>query len=103
MYPMIMADSLLEYSHKDEKYYEDVNPFMYAALKTTGGLFSKSPASVAGWKSLLSREVWKRGQRSAIPLVKDAALTGDMPGKDSSAIFTGYPGTGCQSSSIPGL
>ena len=26
MYPMIMADSLLNKKHKDEKYYEDVNP-----------------------------------------------------------------------------
>ncbi|MBL0271178.1 MAG: L,D-transpeptidase family protein [Chitinophagaceae bacterium] len=89
MYPMIMADSLLNKKHKDEKYYEDVNP-MYAALKKQLGVYFEI-ARLGGWPEIpvIKGSLKKEASDPAIPLVKKRLqLTGDMPGKDSSAIFT---------------
>nr|MBP8243896.1 hypothetical protein [Chitinophagaceae bacterium] len=88
MYPMIMADSLLNKKHKDEKYYEDVNP-MYAALKKQLGVYFEI-ARLGGWPEIpvIKGSLKKEASDLAIPLVKKRLqLTGDMPGKDSSAIF----------------
>ncbi len=89
MYPMNMADSLLNKKHKDEKYYEDVNP-MYAALKKQLGVYFNI-ARIGGWPEIpaIKGTLKKDASDAAIPLVKKRLqLTGEMPGKDSSAIFT---------------
>lgn len=89
MYPMVMADSLLNKKHKDEKYYEDVNP-MYAALKKQLGVYCNI-ARFGGWPEIpvIKGSLKKDASDPAIPMVKKRLqLTGEMPGKDSSAIFT---------------
>ncbi len=89
MYPMIMADSLLNKKHKDEKYYEDVNP-MYAALKKQLGIYFNI-ARFGGWPEIpvIKGNLKKDASDAAIPLVKKRLqLTGDMPSKDSSPLFT---------------
>lgn len=89
MYPMKMADSLLNKKHKDEKYYEDVNS-MYAALKKQLGLYYDI-ARMGGWKEIpaIKTPVKKEAINDIIPLIKKRLQqTADMEGRDSSNIFT---------------
>lgn len=89
MYPMIMADSLLNKKHKDDKYYEDVNT-MYAALKKQLGLYYDI-AKTGGWKPIpaVKAALKKDATHEAIPFIKKRLqLTGEMAGSDSSAVFT---------------
>lgn len=89
MYPMIMADSLLNKKHKDEKYYEDVNE-MYAALKKQLAIYYNI-ARFGGWGEIpvIKSSLKKEASDPIIPLVKKRLqLTGEMPGKDSSPVFT---------------
>ncbi|MFN8290542.1 MAG: L,D-transpeptidase family protein [Chitinophagaceae bacterium] len=89
IYPMIMADSLLYKKHKDEKYYEDVNS-MYAALKKQLGIYY-TLARTGGWPVIpdIKSPLKKEATAAVIPLVKKRLqLTNDMPGHDSSAVFT---------------
>jgi len=89
MDPLVMADSLLNKKHKDEKYYEDVNA-MYAALKKQLAVYYPI-AKAGGWpvipavKSTLKKDMTD----ASIPLVKKRMqLAQYMPGTDTSAVFT---------------
>lgn len=87
--PMIMADSLLNKKHKDDKYYEDVNE-MYAALKTKLGIYYQIARS-GGWAPVpaLTAPLKKEAVHPSIPQIKKRLqLTGEMPGNDSSSLFT---------------
>jgi L,D-transpeptidase YcbB len=87
--PMVMADSLLNKKHKDEKYYEDVNE-MYAGLKKNLLLYY-SIAKAGGWPIITAgKAALKMGiEDVTIPSVKKRLqLTLDMPGNDSSTLFT---------------
>ena len=87
--PMIMADSLLNKKHKDDKYYEDVNE-MYAALKTQLGIYYNIARS-GGWAPVpsIAAPLKKGASHPSIPFIKKRLqLTGEMPGPDSSSLFT---------------
>lgn len=84
-----IADSLLNKKHKDNKYFEDVNP-AYKALKTELGRYYNI-AKAGGWPvidSLLKKPLKPGDSAVQIPLVKrHLQLTGDMPGTDTSHLF----------------
>ncbi len=87
--PMAMADSLLNKKHKDDKYYEEVND-MYAGLKKNLQLYYDI-AKAGGWPSISGiKTPLKIGtEDAAIPVIKKRLqLTRDMPGADSSRVFT---------------
>jgi len=87
--PMVMADSLLNKKHKDDKYYEEVND-MYAGLKKNLQLYYDI-AKAGGWPSITGvKAALKIGtEDAAIPAIKKRLqLTQDMPGTDSSRVFT---------------
>lgn len=86
--PLIMADSLLNKKHKDEKYYEDVNE-MYAALKKELQLYY-TLAKSGGWPVITAKAPIKIGATDpSISLIKKRLQqTLDMPGADTSAVFT---------------
>lgn len=87
--PLVMADSLLNKKHKDEKYYEDVNE-MYAGLKKNLGLYY-TLAKAGGWPVIaFGKSSLKKGtqQASITTIKKRLQLTLDMPGTDSSTLFT---------------
>lgn len=87
--PLALADSILTKKHKDEKYYEDVNE-MYAGLKKNLQLYY-TLAKAGGWPSIVaSKTALKAGVEDAsIPAIKKRLqLTADMPGADSSRLFT---------------
>ncbi|MBI5857248.1 MAG: L,D-transpeptidase family protein [Sphingobacteriales bacterium] len=87
--PLLMADSLLNKKHKDDKYYEDVND-MYAELKKNLQLYY-SIAKSGGWQTIAAiKGALKKGDSlTAVPRIKKRLqLTQDMPGKDSSTVFT---------------
>ena len=87
--PLLMADSLLNKKHKDEKYYEEVND-MYAALKKELALYHRIAVN-GGWpvipaiKSSLKKEAV---DTAIIAIKKRLQLTGEMPGTDNSNVFT---------------
>jgi murein L,D-transpeptidase YcbB/YkuD len=86
--PVYLADSLLNKKHKDEKYYENVNP-------TYGLLKEKLKAYVTiqkqgGWPLLKpSRKPMKKGTSSPMValLKKRLQLTGDYSANDTSQVF----------------
>lgn len=87
--PLIMADSLLNKKHKDDKYYEDVNE-MYGQLKKSLRLYYDI-AVAGGWPEIpVVRNSLKKGDKSdIIPSIKKRLLlTQDMPIVDSGKIFT---------------
>jgi murein L,D-transpeptidase YcbB/YkuD len=87
--PLALADSILTKKHKDEKYYEDVNE-MYAGLKKNLQLYY-TLAKAGGWPSIVANKTaLKTGVEDAsIPAIKKRLqLTADMPGTDSSRLFT---------------
>lgn len=88
MDPMRMADSLLNKKHSDDKYYEQVNE-MYAGLKKNLQLYLDITKG-GGWPVIPTAKAIKKGETLAsIPAIKKRLqLTLDMPGKDSSNIFT---------------
>lgn len=89
MHPLLMADSLLNKKHKDEKYYEDVNE-MYAALKKQLATYY-TIAKNGGWTAIpvIKASLKKDDSDPAIPLIKKRLQsTGDMPGADTSRVFT---------------
>jgi L,D-transpeptidase YcbB len=89
MDPIVMADSLLNKKHSDEKYYEQVNE-MYANLKKNLQLYLDL-AKKGGWKTVpeIKGTLKKGDSANSISLIKKRLqATGDMAGKDSSSLFT---------------
>lgn len=86
--PMKMADSLLNKKHKDNKYFEDINA-SYKSLKDQlqkyVDIYKKG-----GWPQIpdIKKPLKKGKSAPEIPVIKKyLAITGDMPGNDTSAIF----------------
>ena len=86
--PVAMADSLLNKKHKDEKYYEQVND-MYSNLKKQLRLYYDI-TKAGGWGIIPAVKSIKIGETSAsLPFIKKRLqLTHDMPGIDSSPVYT---------------
>lgn len=86
--PLEMADSLINKKHKDEKYYEDVNE-MYAGLKKELQLYY-TLAKTGGWPVITAKTPIKIGADDPVisQIKKRLQLTLDMPGADSSSLFT---------------
>ncbi|MEO7923777.1 MAG: L,D-transpeptidase family protein [Chitinophagaceae bacterium] len=86
--PVKIADSLLTKKHSDEKYYEQVND-MYGSLKTKLQSYVDI-IKAGGWPTVPAAKSIKNGQtNAAIPAIKKRLqLTQDMPGNDSSSVFT---------------
>ncbi len=86
--PIAMADSLLNKKHRDEKYYEQVND-MYGNLKKNLQLYL-GIAKAGGWGTIPTVKAIKKGEtQTSIPAIKKRLqLTLDMPGYDSSSVFT---------------
>ncbi|RYY94096.1 MAG: hypothetical protein EOO11_18565 [Chitinophagaceae bacterium] len=83
-----LADSLLNKKHKDNKYYEDVNP-AYAALKKELARYADI-VKKGGWQPVSgSLKGLKPGAASPlVPLLKQRlALSGDAPAGDTSAVY----------------
>lgn len=85
---LYLADSLLKKKHKDDKYYEDVNP-SYGLLKeklaSYYNLYEKG-----GWPMIVvKKKNYKKGMIAPeISLIKKRLLlTGDLPGDDTSHVF----------------
>lgn len=89
MDPLLMADSLLNKKHKDDKYYEEVNE-MYAALKKELALYHRIAVN-GGWPVIPAiKSSLKKGasDTAIIAIKKRLQLTGEMPGTDNSDLFT---------------
>ena len=86
--PVSMADSLLNKKHKNEKYYEQVNE-MYSNLKKQLQLYYDI-TKTGGWGMIPVAKSLKKGETSvSIPFIKKRLqLTQDMPGTDSSSLYT---------------
>ena len=83
------ADSLLKKKHKDDKYYEDVNP-SYGLLKDQLAVYYDIQKN-GGWPVIsANKKNYKKGMAAPeIALIKKRLqLTGDMPAADTSQIFT---------------
>jgi murein L,D-transpeptidase YcbB/YkuD len=87
--PLKLADSLLNKKHKDEKYYEDVNP-SYGALKEKLSLYTTIHAK-GGWTPIpASKKPYKEGITDTVivMLKKRLNLTGELSdANDTSAVF----------------
>jgi murein L,D-transpeptidase YcbB/YkuD len=86
---MTVADSLLNKKHKDNRYFEDVNK-NYKELKEELGHYY-TIAKQGGWPQVTTaKKSLKKGVSDpAIAVIKRRLqITGDMAGKDSSAVFT---------------
>ncbi|GAB4094451.1 L,D-transpeptidase family protein [Flaviaesturariibacter terrae] len=84
-----LADSILKKKHKDNKYYDDVNP-AYAGLKREAGRYLDIVRK-GGWPSISGpAKAFRPGASSPqIRVLKQhLALTGDIPAGDTSAVFT---------------
>ncbi len=88
MDPIEMADSLLTKKHNDDKYYEQVND-MYGNLKKNLQRYHDI-AKAGGWPTIPTVKIIKKGESNAsLPAIKKRLqLTQDMPGADTSNIFT---------------
>ncbi|MEP6700309.1 MAG: L,D-transpeptidase family protein [Bacteroidota bacterium] len=86
--PVKIADSLLNKKHSDEKYYEQVNE-MYGNLKKNLQLYYDI-TKAGGWPSIPTAKSIKPGETntSIRAIKKRLQLTLDMPGYDSSSVFT---------------
>ena len=86
--PLALADSLINKKHKDDKYFEDVNQ-SYKGLKDQLGKYL-TIARNGGWPQINSiKKSLKKGASSPdIAIIKKRlAITGDMPGNDTSQVF----------------
>lgn len=84
-----LADSLLKKKHKDDKYYEDVNP-SYGLLKEKLAMYYDIHTK-GGWPVIPgNKKTYKKGMTAPeITLLKKRLqLTGDMPQEDTSQVFT---------------
>ena len=87
--PMILADSLLNKKHKDDKYFEDINE-SYKLLKDQLANYYQI-AKQGGWPQITTtKKTLKKGVTDpAVALLKRRLqITGDMPGGDTSQVFT---------------
>ncbi|MGK2860504.1 MAG: L,D-transpeptidase family protein [Chitinophagaceae bacterium] len=92
---LYLADSLLKKKHKDDKYYEDVNP-SYGALKKNLALYHDIHTK-GGWPLIPNdKKVLKKGMTSPeiILIKKRLQLTADMDATDTSMVFTDTLETG---------
>jgi len=86
--PIQLADSILNKKHKDNKYFEDINA-SYKSLKDQLQKYYDIHQK-GGWPLIPDiKKPLKKGQSaSQIPLIKKyLAITGDMPGNDTSKVF----------------
>ena len=86
---MKLADSLLNKKHKDDKYFDDVNE-PYKLLKQQLGNYY-AIAQKGGWPQITTtKKSFKKGVTDpAIAVIKRRLqITGDMPGSDTTQIFT---------------
>ncbi|TCJ14504.1 hypothetical protein EPD60_10985 [Flaviaesturariibacter flavus] len=86
--PMELADSLLTKKHKDNKYFEDANA-SYGALKKELKRYYDI-VKAGGWQPVTgSMKGLKPGSSAPIvaQLKRRLAITGDLPGGDTSAVF----------------
>jgi murein L,D-transpeptidase YcbB/YkuD len=86
--PLKFADSLINKKHKDDKYFEDVNP-TYAALKGQLGRYLEI-AKKGGWPEVptIKKSLKKGTSTPQIAVIKKRlGITGDLPGNDTSAVF----------------
>ncbi|WP_332737155.1 L,D-transpeptidase family protein [Flavihumibacter sp.] len=86
--PMEWADSLLNKKHKDNKYFEDINP-EYAKLKEQLNKYFQI-AQNGGWPLPGSAKLpIKKGQSTdaVLAIKKHLQLTGDLPGNDTTKVF----------------
>lgn len=83
-----LADSLLNKKHKDDKYFADVNA-PYKGLKDQLSKYYNIAKS-GGWPQITTtKKTLKKGASDpAIVMIKKRlAITGELPGKDSSQVF----------------
>jgi L,D-transpeptidase YcbB len=83
-----LADSLLTKKHKDDKYFEDINP-AYKGLKAELAKYY-AVAKNGGWDSIVTKEkVLKAGMSKPeiLQIKKRLFLTGDMPTQDTTEVF----------------
>ena len=86
--PLMLADSLINKKHKDDKYFEDVHS-IYAALKTEVGKYH-AIAQKGGWPQVTtSKKSLKKGMSGPEIAVmkKRLQITGDLNGADTSQVF----------------
>jgi murein L,D-transpeptidase YcbB/YkuD len=113
--PLRLADSLLTKKHKDDKYYEDINPG-YKLLKAELKRYY-DVAVAGGWDTISTKQKLLKAGMSGpeiLTLKKRLSLSGDMPAGDSSLVFDsaliagvrhfqerhGYTATGTVSSAL---
>jgi len=83
-----LADSILNKKHKDDKYFEDVNP-AYSALKDQLNTYVDI-AKKGGWPQItMAKKRLKKGMTApGIAVIKRRLqITGDLQGNDSSSVF----------------
>lgn len=86
--PLYLADSLMNKKHKDDKYFEDVNP-AYRGLKEQMGRYY-AIVKGGGWPQIpTSAKPLKKGAQSpTIALIKKRLqISGDMQAGDTSNVF----------------
>ena len=86
--PLVLADSLVNKKHKDDKYFEDVNQ-SYRGLKDQLSKYL-TIAKNGGWPQVNSiKKPLKKGATSAeIAIIKKRlAVTGDLVGNDTTQVF----------------
>lgn len=86
--PLLLADSLLTKKHKDDKYYEDINP-AYKALKAELKKYYDI-SKAGGWPAIVTKQkILKAGMSGdeILLLKKRLAASGDMPGGDTTLVF----------------
>jgi len=84
-----LADSLLNKKHKDDKYYEKVNP-TYGLLKDQLEIYHDI-YNEGGWPLIKGKsKSYKKGMKTPeiAAIKKRLQLTGDMQGRDSSQFFS---------------
>jgi murein L,D-transpeptidase YcbB/YkuD len=83
-----LADSLLNKKHKDDKYFESINP-AYSALKDQLDKYVDI-AKKGGWPQVsITKKRLKKGTRAPeVAIIKRRLqITGDLEGNDSSSVF----------------
>ena len=83
-----LADSVLNKKHKDDKYFEDVNP-AYSALKDQLDKYFDL-AKKGGWPQIsIMKKRLKKGMSAPeiVTIKRRLQITGDLKGNDSTSIF----------------